>query len=148
VSNESPVSQAPNQVKLISATVSHSTLLSSSPCRQHTRNTTFTKNHLFTILWEDEPNVQECLRMVKWGLQRVVSEPPRAPGYYSYFGTFYHCILKLLFHVYLFSLNRHYWPSSRTTIFVVVSLHNAVRCRDLAPHTHTHTHTHTDAAGL
>jgi len=33
-------------------------------------------------LWEDETNVQECLHMAKWGVQRVASESPHAPGYY------------------------------------------------------------------
>jgi len=42
------------------------------------------KNPLFAILYEDQTNVQECLHMVKWGVQLVASEPPRAPGYYSY----------------------------------------------------------------
>ena len=41
------------------------------------------KNTLFPILWEDETNVQECLHIVKWGVQRVASEPPQAPGYYT-----------------------------------------------------------------
>jgi len=34
------------------------------------------KNPLFPILWEDKTNVQECLHMVKLGVQRVASEPP------------------------------------------------------------------------
>ena len=41
------------------------------------------KNPLFPILYEDQTNVQECLHMVKWGVQLVASEPPGAPGYYS-----------------------------------------------------------------
>ena len=35
--------------------------------------------------WEDETNVQEYLHMVKWGVQQVASEPPRALGYYGLF---------------------------------------------------------------
>jgi hypothetical protein len=27
--------------------------------------------------------VQECLHIVKWGVQHVGIEPPRAPGYYN-----------------------------------------------------------------
>ena len=44
------------------------------------------KNTLFPIWCEDETNVQECLHMVKWGVQRVASEPPQAPGYLSPLG--------------------------------------------------------------
>jgi len=40
------------------------------------------KNPLFPILWEDGTHVQECLHMVKLGVERVAIEPPRAPGYY------------------------------------------------------------------
>ena len=32
-------------------------------------------------------NVQECLHMVKWGVQRVASEPPRASGCYTMFSA-------------------------------------------------------------
>ena len=71
-----PFSEAPCPV-ILKSTISYPTLLSLSPYRRHTKNT------LFPILWEDETNVQECLHMVKWGVQRVASKPPQAPGYYS-----------------------------------------------------------------
>jgi hypothetical protein len=35
------------------------------------------------MLSEDERNVQECLHMVKCGVQRVASEQPRDSGYYT-----------------------------------------------------------------
>jgi len=41
------------------------------------------KNPLFLISYQDQTNVQECMHMVKWGVQLVTSEPPRAPGYYT-----------------------------------------------------------------
>ena len=41
------------------------------------------ENTLFPILWADEANVQERQNMVKRGVRRVASEPPRAPGYYN-----------------------------------------------------------------
>jgi len=77
-----PFSEVPCPV-ILKSTISYPTFLSSSPCRRHTKNT------LFPILWEDETNVQKCMHMVKWGVQRVVSEPPQAPGYYTLLQKYY-----------------------------------------------------------
>ena len=71
-----PFSEAPCPV-ILKSTISYPTFLSSSPYRRHKKNTPF------PILWEDETNVQECQHMVKWGVQRVASEPPQAPRYYT-----------------------------------------------------------------
>jgi len=71
-----PFSEAPCPV-ILKSTISYPTFLSSSPYRRHKKNTPF------PILWEDETNVQECQHMVKWGVQRVASEPPQVPRYYN-----------------------------------------------------------------
>ena len=80
VSKESPVSQAPclvilNPLQHLTAPPAVVTLQTA-----YKKNSGY-KNPLFPILWEDKTNVQECLHMVKWGVQRVTSEPPQAPGY-------------------------------------------------------------------
>jgi len=55
--------------------------LPSSLYREHTKILGLHKP-LFSILYDDQTNVQECMQMVKWGVKLVASEPKRAPGYY------------------------------------------------------------------
>ena len=76
VSKESPLLSG----SLLSYTQSATYLtapLPSSPYREHTKNTRVTE----TFCFQDQTNVQECMHMVKWGVQLVAREPPRAPGY-------------------------------------------------------------------
>jgi len=47
--------------------------------REHKKHSGY-KKPLFPILWEDKTDVEECLHMVRLGVQHVASEPPRAPG--------------------------------------------------------------------
>ena len=81
MSKESPVSQAPSPDILKSATIYYRT-----PCRHlltdSTQKTLGLQTHSVPNIVGDETNVKECLHMIKWGVQRVASEPPRAPGYY------------------------------------------------------------------
>ena len=88
VSKESPVSQASSLVILKSATVSHPTLLSSSPYNPTHKKTQGLQNPSVSHITR---RLNICAGMsaymsaskVVWGKQLVVSEPPRAPGCYS-----------------------------------------------------------------
>jgi len=82
VSNESPrlSGSKPSYTEMCYNILPH-------PCRRlltgSTHKHSVYNNPLFPILWEDERNVQDCLHMVKWGVQRVASVPTRAPEYYT-----------------------------------------------------------------
>ena len=71
---------APCPVTLQSATYLTAPL-PSSPYREHTKNTRVTETFCFQSCMKKQTNVQECMHMVKWGVQLVASELPRAPGY-------------------------------------------------------------------
>ena len=79
------VERIPLSLRLHAQLYSNLQYLTPLSCRRLLTDGTH-KNTLFPILWEDETNVQECLHMVKWGVQRVVSEPPQAPGHYNISG--------------------------------------------------------------
>jgi len=74
-SKESRVSQAPSPVILKFATISYRT-----PCRRLLTDST---QKTLGLQKPSVPNIMGSLNNVKWGVQRVASELPRAPGYYT-----------------------------------------------------------------
>ena len=83
VSKETPVSEVPSLVILKSATVSYRTIVSSPYTTAH-KNTRLQKPSVPNIMGRLNNRAgMTAYGQVIWGVQRVASEPPRAPGCYS-----------------------------------------------------------------
>ena len=78
VSKESPYLSGSKPSYTKSATYFTATPAVISLQRAHKKNTRLQKPSVSNIVGRRD--VQECLHMVKWVVQRVTSEPPRAPG--------------------------------------------------------------------
>jgi hypothetical protein len=86
VSKEHPVSETASLVVLNSATVYHPTLQSSSPYSiAHKKTSNLQNSSIRNIMGRINNRVEMsiCVQVI-WELQRVVSEPPRAHGRYSF----------------------------------------------------------------
>jgi len=82
VSNEYPISQAPSPVILKPATISYRTLAVVSVQAAQKKTLGVQKPSVRNIMGRRKKRAG----MVNWGVQRVASETPRAPGYYSVVG--------------------------------------------------------------
>jgi hypothetical protein len=76
-----PVCKAQSLVIQKSATIPHRTPLSPSPYSRTHKNTRVTNTLCFHYHGKTEQTCRDvCIWSFVWGVQRVASEPPRAPG--------------------------------------------------------------------
>ena len=102
------------------------------------------------MLYEDQTYVQECRQLVKWGVQLVASEPPRAPGYYRWCNKIFQhgggtrsapgkCITSVVFITHCTTILRKKNPNaSEGSVFLVTCMilisGSSAKCCLQAPH--------------